>query len=264
MHILESPSHIFYGAGKVGTQTLNSIERSVEHHPRPLAERSAEQQSVYLRKPAVKLMLHRMLSMGKKQVTCVIREPKGRFISGMYEIIGKRVYGANVVQLARLGMGVDVVQAHIDAMYDPDYWREVTRQTIYLIPNIWDLTVELDAARWQYHIGNWMADVYEVIDAAEKLHLTPHIVDLQDLSAYLDHYKIKHIHRNKFENNMWHMALLDEQYQTVYSKVNHAAIFSAFKAGFNDSDIFHGYLDEELKIYEDLKSKSIQISNLAP
>jgi hypothetical protein len=264
MHILEAPSHIFYGAGKVGTQTLNTIEGSCEHHPRDPAERDITRRSVLLRKPAVKMMRHRMLSMGKKQVTCVIREPKGRFISGMYEIIGKQVYGANVVQLARLGAGVDVVQAHIDVMYDPDYWREVTPRAIWLRPNIWEPTAELDAARWQYHIGNWMADVYEVIDAAEKLYLTPHIVDLPDLSAYLNHYKIKHIHRNKFENNMWHMALLDEPYQTVYSKVNHAAIFAAFKAGFDDGDIFHGYLDEELKIYEDLKSKSIQISSLAP
>lgn len=258
MYILETPSHIFYGAGKVGTQTLNSIERSAELHPRDPAERDTTQRSVYLRKPAVKFMRQRMISMGKKQVTCMIREPKSRFISGMYEIIGKQIYGANVVQLARLGTSTDVVQAQIDAMYNPDYWRAMTLQAVWLRPNIWQLEDELDGARWQYHIGNWMNDVYEVVAAAENLNLATHIVDLPDLSSYLDHYKIAHSHRNKFQNNMWQMSRLDEPYQKLYSMIDHTAIFAAFKAGFNDDGIFHGYLDEEVRIYNDLKSKSIR------
>ena len=196
-------------------------------------------------------------------MTIVIRDPKARFISGMYEIIAKQIYGVNVELLAEAGVDPDAVRRHIDLFYNTRYWHIALAQVLRLKPNNWESDKEISAVRWQYHVGNWLADVYKVVDIAADVGVPVEIVDISNLTPYLKNKGIEHLHLNKRENNMCKLADLSADYASIYNDIDHKAIQDAFAAAFENTAVEWNlptkkYLESECKIYADLKSKSIR------
>lgn len=252
MFVLKAANIVFYSAGKVATQTLNSIPNSRQIIPLTTTEN--------LRRDASVQML-RMIVADCKTVV-VIREPISRFVSGVYEIIAKQVYGVAVEEHARITKDVDAVRSHISAFYSPDFWDVSLDRCLRLRPRTWISNIELDCTRWQYHAGNWLFDVVTLQENAAGLGKTVDIVDLPQLTGYLTQLGIEHKHANKRNNMMYRIASFSNEMAQLYATVDHDAIQTAFNTAYERIDPriaaqFNDYLAPETELYLQLKSKSI-------
>jgi hypothetical protein len=254
MYIAISPTHLFYSAGKVGTQTLSNLEGCSQVMPTV--------ETKLLRKEAAAFIKRRLITNRSKILTLVIRDPTSRFFSGLYEIIAKQIYGTNIVHHAYLHHNAETVQSHIDLFYDVNFWKVSLDMTLRLRPDVWDHDNDLASRRWQYHVGNWLTDVVDISSYAQELGITTEIVDIKQLTSYLKSRGLGYKHFNKSENMMYHLAFHSDPYASIYANVDHSRIQQAFRAAYERIDHctaaqFNNYLAPETELYLQLKSKSI-------
>lgn len=262
MFVLKAANIVFYSAGKIGTQTLSSIPVDPSRvQLAPLMGMKVQEATTENLRRHASAQMKRMIVANCKAVA-VIREPNSRFVSGIYEIIAKQVYGTAVEAHARITNDVDAVRSHISAFYSPKFWDLALDRCLRLRPRTWISDIELDCTRWQYHAGNWLADVVTVQEIAASLGKTVDIVDLPQLTGYLTQLGIEHTHANKRSNMMYRIAEISNEMAQLYATVDHNAIQTAFNTAYERIDHrtaaqFNNYLAPETELYLQLKSKSI-------
>ena len=280
MFISRTPDHIFYSAGKTGTQTISSIPTTVQIVPiiHPWALQNPHllrgrvhpwtvQQTGHLRASALKEIGRIMTTNNTKRiatpVTIIIREPTSRFISGLFEIIAKQTYAPWIELQVRAGVNPSLIEPQMDLWINPKFWDMAFDRILRLAPTTWEPSKELHSQRWQYHVGNWLSDVSVVEQYALELNTPISIVDISQLSLYLDSLGIEHKHWNKHSSMLHRLARDWPGYEHLYQRMDHSAINTEFRAAYARLDAgilaqFDNYLVEETAIYSQLKSKSIR------
>lgn len=260
MFIGKTPNHIFYSAGKTGTQTICSIPSMVQVVP-------IVGHTVHLRASALKEIARIMATNNAKRmatpVTVIIREPESRFISGLFEIIAKQTYAPWIELQVRAGVDPILIAPQMDLWINPEFWDMAFDRILRLAPTTWEPDKELHSERWQYHVGNWLNDISVVEQYALELNNPITIVDISQLSLHLDSLGIENKHWNKSSSMLHRLARDFPGYEHLYQKMDHAAINTAFRAAYNRLDTrilaqFEHYLLEEKEIYKQLVSKSIR------
>lgn len=230
MHILETDKFIFYTAGKIGTRTLLTIPGILdisqnEIHADPIRRRN------------LRFVIQRKEITGK-QIVAVIREPQSRMYSGLFEIIAKIVSGPFIQEMS-------AQDADLSFLEDSSLWSRMLERCMKMSPRIWDPNKEFDSHRWQYHVGNWLGDV-ETVSAAFNDTI---ILDLNDLSKFLNENLVEFTYKNKFSN------VLPEN-----SSGNSAKIFQAFKNAVisfcQRRDYVDKYLESEIVLYNTLINRA--------
>lgn len=253
MFINQTFNYIFYSAGKTGTQTLASIPNSNTLLPPSQIINGTRN----IRKDAVTAMRRLMISDPRSNIAIIIRNPRSRFVSGMYEIIAKEIFGIMVVTQALMGTSVATVEENIEQFYKREFWDFALDKTLRLRPSHWE--DQLDGYRWQFHVGNWLADVEQTLDTADQLGRAVDLVDITQLSAYLDHKGIEYQHLNKNDSMMWRLSTIPN-FETVYSRVDHKLIQQSFNAGLDRinpkiKEMFDAYLEPESERYNRLTAR---------
>lgn len=247
MFLAQTPSHIFYTAGKIGTQTLMSIP---DIYSIDIATKSY---SHNLRKDTA-IAIKRLLINDSRNITVIIRDPDSRFISGLYEITAKEIYGSLVVSQATLGAGIDAVKATVDLFYKTEFWEVALDKTLRLRPSIWQ--DQLDGYRWQFHVGNWLEDVTHLLNHAAQIGRNITIVDITDLSKYLKHHSLDFDHHNSYDSMMWRLRLIPG-YDNFYSSIDQQRIRAAWTEAYHNTnkdllEVFNQYLKPERNLYKAL------------
>jgi hypothetical protein len=234
MLVLETDKFIFYTAGKIGTQTLFTI-------PNISAVSYNITSNTGLRKKNLQLAILQK-EITNKQIVAVIREPQSRMYSGLFEIISKIISGPFIQEMI-------AQRSNLDFLEDSSFWTMMLNRCMKLSPRIWKSDKEFDSYRWQYHVGNWLADVETI---AETFSDTI-VLDLNNLSDFLKANQIEFYHVNKFSN------VLPE-----HSSGNPDNIFSAFKSAVvsfckvEGQDYIDQYLQSEISAYNRLLAKSMK------
>ena len=228
MMVFENSDYLFYAAGKTGTRTLYTIPDIVdvtvhEEFYSPLRERSL-------------MCLDERKELTGKQIVAIIREPWSRMYSGLYEIIVKIVAGPFIEEMIEQNADVSFIE-------NTSIWSRMFERCIKMSPRQWIPDQEMDSHRWQFHIGNWLTDI-EML--AEKYPDTI-ILDLSDLSRFLDENSIKYEHKNKMTDFLGDETLSKN-------------CFEAFKcaianSGYQRRKQIFDYLLSEVDCYKRLNSK---------
>lgn len=270
MFICKTPNHIFYSAGKTGTQTIGSIPSGIQIVPHFVPETAiwCHQKRQYLRATALKEIVRIMANNNTKRittpVTVIIREPTSRFISGLFEIIAKQTYAPWIELQANAGVNSSLIEPQMNLWVNPEFWDMAFDRILRLAPTTWEPSKELHSERWQYHVGNWLSDVSVVEQHALELNTPISIVDISQLSMHLDSLGIEYKHMNKSSSMLFSLAR-DWPYYYLYQQMDHTAINTAFRAAYARLDArvlaqFDNYLVEETAMYSQLLSKSIQLT----
>ena len=153
MFISRTPDHIFYSAGKTGTQTISSIPTTVQIVP--IIHPWTCLQTGHLRASALKEIGRIMATNNTKRivtpVTIIIREPTSRFISGLFEIIAKQTYAPWIELQVRAGVTPSLIEPQMDLWINPEFWDMAFDRILRLAPTTWEPSKELHSERWQYH-----------------------------------------------------------------------------------------------------------------
>lgn len=256
MFILTLPqrNHIFYSAGKVATQTLLSIEYKTNLLRRgqtmPLLD------TVDLRKECLVQMKFLMMR-DSSNVSVIIRNPKDRFYSGLYEIIAKKIYGSNIEHACLEGLSATSAKELIELMYNTNYWSNCLDDALRHRPAQWISSQGLGSQRWQYHVGNWLSDVYEVLDYARLFERNIKIVDVNSLSQHLNDLHLAFEIKNEKSSMMRKLGTMSQEYKELHASIDHKKIQTAFMSALSsvDSSIldsFDQYIKPEQEIYNNL------------
>lgn len=255
MFILTSPSHIFYTAGKIATQSLRTIPDSQQIFP--------NSKTASLRAGAL-TNIKRMIAIDHRPITVVVREPRSRFMSGLFELVAKHIYSPFIEFQAALNVDSSTILNQISVFYNSKWWDLAFDRTLRLSPQTWIQTEELDSSRWQYHVGNWLADVVELESTAFKLDKKLNIVTIEDLSSYLTSLGLPARNRNKREHFLF---ALSENYEHLYNSIDHDAIHKAFNQAYANLALdlrtkFENYVNYDTSIYNKLLTNSTMLYRL--
>ena len=256
MFVCESSNYLFYSAGKIASQSLLALPDCKAYAP-PLNQING------LRKDAISCIERLSVKNKNLQVTAVIREPKSRFLSGLFEIVAKQIYFSGIVTQAQLGYSAEWLAKQIDVFYNHLFWQDALSRTLHLKPNVWDSSLELSSHHWQYHCGNWLEDVYVVEKFLHSIGKSVTIIDVADLSKYLEVKNLPSYHFNTKENMFHRLDDLGEPYKKIAETVNGTEIYNAFLKGYYTSQnvhlqAFESYLESECTVYQNLLSKIIR------
>ena len=226
MQGFENDKFIFYTAGKIGTRTLMNTD-GIHDLTKPGTITES------LRRKTLEIIINRK-EVTDKQLIILIREPVSRFHSGLFELIGKILGGPYIRQIISRG-------GDISFLDDSSFWDKVIEQCLRFSPVVWSPNVEFDSHRWQYHIGNWLLDA----ETVSEIFADSVILDIKDLSDFLEKNSIPNSHLNKYSN------IVPENYEYDTKKV-----FDAFIQGLeslpNRVPRFTNYLAPEKECYERL------------
>lgn len=175
MIVLESPDFIFLTTGKIGTQTLSTVPEIVNH---------SRNENYYgsLSSRAMDMAIN-LQNSKNKQLIILVRDPISRFNSGLFEIIAKLTYQPFIRLLQ-----------DTSPLFDPTFWVRPIDDCLRLSPRVWNSKEEFSSHRWQYHVGNWLTYAEQIADSIDNCK----IVDLTNLSSFLQSNKISFLHINKY------------------------------------------------------------------
>jgi hypothetical protein len=223
----ENDKFIFYTAGKIGTRTLL--------HTPGMRDFTTPWENIAdtLRRRTFSMVLDQKEITGKK-IIILIRDPVSRFYSGMFELAGKILGGPYIRQI--LSQGGD-----ISFLNEPSYWKQYNESFLRFSSHAWSPDKEFESHRWQYHIGNWLHDA----EAVSEIHSDSIILNIKDLSSFLNSNGIPDSHKNKYTN----IVPGEYEYDTK-------PIFNAFIQGLemlaHRMSQFEKYLAPEKECYERL------------
>lgn len=254
---------MFYSAGKVGTQTLNSIDNSVIIVPRQNGKRTTDDP----RKNAVKIAQRKVIQTGLP-ITFVVRDPRSRFISGLYEIIAKHLHFYGLVLQSQSESDQQCLQSHVNLFYQQKFWQYVISHALRMSPNQWNSAESLNSSRWQYHVGNWLEDVQYLCSSMDNSGVSYDIVDITDLDQYLLKLNLTYSNRNRSGDLLYWFDDVPDMHKDFFKSINTDLIMTAFAAGFDAAaqlETAHGgwypfeeYLAAESDIYQQLCSRTVK------
>ncbi len=249
MFVLDTPTQIFYSAGKIATQALRTIPDSKQLFPKPTTN---------LLRPAALRNIKQKLISDPRSITVLIREPRDRFMSGLFELIAKHIYSPFIEFQISSKVDSEVLSKQIDVFYNSKWWDMAFDRCLRLAPHSWINNVELDSSRWQYHVGNWLEDVIELEKIAISLDKSINIVDIINLDSYLNSLGFTFRKRNRRRHFLF---ALNDKYTELYTSIDHRAIEIAFNEAYSRIAIdlhskFENYIETEVIIYNTILSTS--------
>lgn len=233
MHVLETDKFLFYTAGKTGTRTLKSIPDIIDYLD-PINDKLGP-----LRKRAMTDLIMRK-EITDKKIVAILRDPESRMYSGLFEILGKIISGPFIEEMIRQ-------EADVSFLNDPSIWSRLLGRCMKLSARVWEPYIEFDSHRWQYHVGNWMID----IETISGIFPDTIMVNIKDLSKFLDEYEITYTYKNKFTN------ILPDGNEDLAKQ-----IFKQFKYAVDSSEYkqkIDEYLLTEKALYNHLNSRNYYI-----
>jgi hypothetical protein len=249
MFLLHTPHGLFYSAGKVGSQTLASIPNSKTLAMLSLAGDFNK-------------VAHRHLIKNNDPIIFVIREPTARMRSGLYEIIAKQLYFRALAVQSCYETNTEYLQSHAKLFYQTDFWNAVIYHPMALSPT-WNTNSQMPSVRWQYHVGNWLEDVIAVQEFTTSIGKSSTIVDISQLTPYLNSKGIQHTYNNDSEDIVyWFEHIIPEHHKDFFNSINSKKIKHAFNQALDLYDEKYGFIDNylqsEIAIYQQLYSQSVK------
>ena len=247
MYLGVTKQHIFYTAGKCGTQTLKAITGLREICPYDPAL------SLSLRKTA-RRELERTRLQQDLPVVCIIRNPEKRLISGLFQVLAKQLFGTVFYTIINNNYGEQRFVEYAEVLYDERFWNQAIERYLRATSPAWNPNAELESHRAQYHYGNWLADVQEIKATVPDCT----IVDTEQLSEFLKNNGYEHEPRNTADYFIYAMYLDNKELRQHYdSLLDIPRMTQAFRAGWNSqlpewSDKVNKYLIPEIQRYKDL------------
>ena len=262
MIVCQLSDYLFYSTGKIATTSITTLPNANRLIPTRSTLANHNNSNYSLRQEAIKCINRLVTKNDQLNVVIVIREPRDRFFSGLYEIIAKQLYISSLIKQAELGVEPDIIQRQIEIMYDPHFWHEILLRSLLLRPQVWIRDKELQSIQWHFHLGNWLADANQVFNNLTSLQKSVKIVDISNLSSFFIAHGLPNIEKNKKENLFEGLQHLSDPYKNIANNTDSNKIYNSFISGYNmchhtDHQRFDEYLEVECKIYKDLISKSV-------
>lgn len=224
MFLASTAKHIFYSAGKCGTSTITNLPDIKNHH---ISLNNLRRESKLRCAQIVNSCPH-------KQLVFVIRHPWDRLVSGLHQVICKRIFSWPCEYL--LDHNLTTIESMQNMLYDVAFWEKTIQNYMSLTPIFWNKNRDFSAPRVQYHYGNWLGDVVYLQENYN------HTVVLTDqLSNFLIyHYgetSVLNPKRVMFDHNK-------------YPEINGQLVFDSFLLGLKDyiSDL-EQYIQNEVTYY---------------
>jgi hypothetical protein len=256
MFLLQTPHGLFYTAGKIGTRTLLTISDSTEH-------------TRYGGNCAVRTHARRWVELNTdryQNVIFVIREPESRFRSGLYEIIVKQLYLRELAMHSAFEKNTECLQSHCDLFYREEFWNNIMYHAMGLGPWHDDFHKVIPGVRrWQFHVGNWLNDIFAVQQHADEFGKNTEVVHVDQLTPYLSSKGISHSRKNNSEDAaFWFKDIIPAHHLAFFSNIDSAAIKQAFNSAVDRHNHLHGsymqrYLENEIAAYQQLCSQTVKL-----
>jgi len=255
MFIAKTNKQIFYCSGKCATHTISSIPGIIINTPTKF--------TLNLREEAVSIAKKLLVSKNRNcELIFLIREPKDRLISGLYEVIFKRTFLVWIEYLALSEESENNLQELLKIFTDELFWSMALDRYFRLTPHKWDSDTVFDSHREKYHYGNWLSDVLELIEYADSIKWKWTTLDISNLDNFLSSKNIEYTTKNT-KNDIFYIP----KYKGVSKKIdelyNGEQIFKAFMSALNNmpsniQENLKNYISKEQKIYKLLLEKYSQ------
>lgn len=246
MYVSLSDRHIFYAAGKCGTQTLNFVDGIEQVCPNGIG-------SLSLRQHAMR-EFHKLQVKKNLPLVCVIREPEDRLQSGLFWVIAKQLFSTPFHTIINNNYGDQRFLDYAEVLYQSSFWASSMERYLRATNAVWRTDRELESMRAQYHYGNWLNDVHTLKDTVKNCT----VVDIKNLTKFLQSNNYKVSTRNTASDFIEGRFLRDPEKRIHYnSLLDMPKMIDAFKKGWHLQDPIildkvHKYLEPEIKLYQDL------------
>lgn len=223
MFLAAIPGHLFFTTGKTGTRTLLSVPGmnelsnvgSNKYHSWTYLEPSAALRAIEQYKLNNDCKLH-----------IIVREPHSRLVSGMFEIVAKKIVNVAALDAAAIDY------------YSSVYWHDITQAVLDLGPTVFDEQHIAAMPFWRFHIGNWINSALKAQSAFDA-----DIVKLEDLNSLLDSLNLTYAIRNTSKDFV------------NKSNLNFNIVYQQFTLGFGACESYAEcckYIESDIKLYNSL------------
>jgi len=189
-------------------------------------------------------------------INIIIRYPWHRFTSGLFEIFGKSLIYIFSQQLNKYYKD-DVVKI-IPMFYDVQMWIDVINSSIKHLPTF-DKNKKLSSDWLEFHMENWLENVEYM-----KHNIESNIIDIDDLSLYLDHNHYAFTITNRSADSiictLSNLADNKDLTREISKNINGEKMMGAYRKAVSCCDRaneFLEYLYDENEIYKKLIAKRL-------
>lgn len=247
MFLAVTDQHLFCCTGKIGTRTILSLPNAVNLQ-------STQYKCDEIRKQTNKKILSILSTNPNLKLVVVIRDPIKRYLSGLFEIIGKPVIENFLNVASNEGQTKSFIDNCMLVFQSQEFWIHTLAHYYNMAPQNWDPKSNIPAYKWDFHVGNWLI-------VADKLQSTYNcdIIDITNLSEFIFNcYNIKKHPENTYEE---FVNYLNEFAETPI-QIN--SIFNSFVSAHEcipeyRKNIVSDYLIEEQQLYNKLTQCSKKI-----